>query len=75
MMQMTTFMVPNNEAIQGFFASMGPTLNATVMKNLAPFSDTFSIKAIGEVGEVSVMIRTVVKNTVAGQETLYWRIM
>jgi len=75
LMQMTTFMVPNNEAIQGFFNSMGPTLSPYFMKNLAPFSDTFSIRAVGQVGEVMVTIKTVVKNTVSGQEILYWREM
>jgi hypothetical protein len=45
------------------------------MKNLAPFSDTFSIKAVGEVGEVVVTVRAVVKNTQAGQEILYWHVM
>jgi len=74
-MQMTTFMVPNNEAIQAFFDSMGPTFNPYFMKNLAPFSDTFSIKAVGEVGEVMVTVRAVVKNTASGQEILYWRVM
>jgi len=74
-MQMTTFMVPNNEAIQAFFDSMGPTFSPYFMKNLAPFSDTFSIKAVGEVGEVVVTVRAVVKNTASGQEILYWRVM
>jgi hypothetical protein len=74
-MQMTTFMVPNNEAIQAFFDSMGPTFSPYFMKNLAPFSDTFSIKAVGEVGEVVVTVRAVVKNTLQGQEILYWRVM
>ena len=74
-MQMTTFMVPNNEAIQAFFDSMGPTFSPYFMKNLAPFSDTFSIKATGEVGEVVVTVRAVVKNTTSGQEILYWRVM
>jgi len=73
MMQMTTFMVPNNEAISGFFSSMGPILSAGFLKNLAPFSDTFSVEAVGQVGEVSVTIRTVLKNTASGQEILYWR--
>ena len=74
-MQMTTFMVPNNQAIQAFFDSMGPTFSPYFMKNLAPFSDTFSIKAVGEVGEVVVTVRAVVKNTASGQEILYWRVM
>jgi len=74
-MQMTTFMVPNNEAIQAFFDSMGPTFSPYFMKNLAPFSDTFTIKAVGEVGEVVVTVRAVVKNTASGQEILYWRVM
>ncbi len=75
LMQMTTFMVPNKEAIQGFFNSMGPTFSPYFLKNLAPFSDTFSVKAIGQVGEVAVTIRTVLKNTASGQEILYWREM
>jgi general secretion pathway protein K len=74
-MQMTTFMVPNNEAIQAFFDSMGPTFSPYFMKNLAPFSDTFTIKAVGEVGEVVVTVHAVVKNTASGQEILYWRVM
>jgi general secretion pathway protein K len=74
-MQWTTFMVPNNQAIQGFFTSMGPTLNPYFMKNLAPFSDTFTIQAEGRVGDVVVHIKTVVKNTASGQETMYWRVM
>ncbi|MBN2494038.1 MAG: general secretion pathway protein GspK [Deltaproteobacteria bacterium] len=75
LMQFTSFMVPNNQAIAGFFNSLGPSFNPYFMKNLAPFSDTFSIKAIGELGEVAVTIRTVVKNTASGQEVLYWRVM
>lgn len=75
MMQLTTFMVPNNDAIANFFSGIGPTLNADFMRNLAPFSDTFKIRALGEVGEVKVTIETVVKNTNAGQEVLYWRVM
>lgn len=75
LMQMTTFMVPNKEAIQGFFNSMGPTFSPYFMKNLAPFSDTFSVKAVGRVGEVKVTIRTVLKNTASGQEIMYWREM
>ena len=74
-MQMTTFMVPNNQAIEAFFNSLGPTFSPYFMKNLAPFSDTFSIEAQGQVGEVTVVIKTVVKNTASGQETLYWRVM
>jgi general secretion pathway protein K len=73
-MQWTTFSVPNNQAIQGFFSSMGPTFNAYFMKNLAPFSDTFTVKAEGRVGEVSVHIKTVLKNTGSGQEIMYWRV-
>ncbi len=75
LMQMTTFMVPNNQAIQSFFSSMGPTLNSYFMKNLAPFSDTFRVKAVGEVGDVAVTIQAVLKNTASGQEILYWRVM
>ncbi|MBW2699708.1 MAG: general secretion pathway protein GspK [Deltaproteobacteria bacterium] len=75
MMQFSSFMVPNNEAIAGFFSSMGPSLSPYFMKNLAPFSDTFSITATGTVGEVSVEIRSVVKNTNSGQEIMYWRVM
>ena len=75
LMQLTTFMVPNKEAIAGFFQSQGPSLNQYFLKNLAPFSDTFSIRAVGEINEVSVTIRAVVKNTAAGQEILYWRVM
>ena len=74
-MQWTTFTVPNNQAIQGFFSSMGPTFNPYFMKNLAPFSDTFSVKAQGRVGEVVVTIETVLKNTGSGQEIMYWRRM
>jgi general secretion pathway protein K len=75
LMQMTTFMVPNKEAIQGFFNSMGPTFSPYFLKNLAPFSDTFSVKAVGQVGEVAVTIQAVLKNTASGQEILYWREM
>lgn len=74
-MQFTTFTVPNNQAIQGFFSSMGPTFNPYFMKNLAPFSDTFKIKAEGRAGDVVVRIETVVKNTASGQETMYWRVL
>ncbi len=74
-MQWSTLMVPNNNAIKSFFNSMGPTLNPYFMKNLAPFSDTFSIHAEGRVGDVVVNIKTVVKNTVSGQELMYWRVM
>jgi general secretion pathway protein K len=74
-MQMSTFMVPDNQTIQGFFSSLGPTLNSYFLKNLAPFSDTFTVKASGEVGETSVSIKAVIKNTGAGQEILYWRVM
>lgn len=75
MMQMTTFMVPTSQAIQGFFNSMGPTLSADFMKSLAPFSDTFRVLAQGRSGEVTVEINTVLKNTVSGQEIMYWRVM
>jgi general secretion pathway protein K len=75
MMQLSTLMVPNTEAIQGFFMSMGPSFSPHFLKNLAPFSDTFSVKAIGEVGEITVTIQTIVKNTAGGQELLYWRVI
>jgi general secretion pathway protein K len=73
-MQWTTFMVPDNKTIAGFFDSLGPTFSQYFMKNLAPFSDTFKVKASGQVGEVTVNIETVVKNTTAGQEIMYWRV-
>lgn len=74
-MQWTTFTVPNNQAIQGFFSSMGPTFNPYFMKNLAPFSDTFKVKAEGRAGDVVVKIETVLKNTASGQEIMYWRVL
>ncbi len=75
MMQWTTFTVPTNQAIQAFFTSMGPTFNQYFLKNLAPFSDTFMVKAQGRMGEVVVNIKAVLKNTAAGQEIMYWRVM
>jgi len=74
-MQWTTFSVPNNQAIKRFFDSMGPTFSPYFMKNLAPFSDTFTVRAEGRAGEVVVNIKTVLKNTAAGQEIMYWRVM
>ncbi len=74
-MQWTTFTVPTNQAIQAFFSSMGPTLNQYFLKNLAPFSDTFTVKAQGRTGDVVVNIKAVLKNTAAGQEIMYWRVM
>ncbi|RME22116.1 MAG: hypothetical protein D6806_13465 [Deltaproteobacteria bacterium] len=73
LLQMTTFTVPNTQAIQAFFQSQGPAFNAYFLKNLAPFSDTFSVDAYGEAGEVRVKIHAVLKNTASGQEILYWR--
>jgi general secretion pathway protein K len=73
LMQFTTFLVPGKDAIASFFQSQGPVLSPYFMKNLAPFSDTFSIKASGRVGEVEVVLRAVVKNTASGQELVYWR--
>ncbi|NMB74570.1 MAG: general secretion pathway protein GspK [Myxococcales bacterium] len=75
LMQFSTFMVPDAKTIQEFFASQGPSFNAYFMKNLAPFSDTFTIQATGAVNDTSLSIRAVVKNTAAGQEILYWREM
>jgi general secretion pathway protein K len=75
LMQFSTFLVPDAKTIQEFFASQGPSFNAYFMKNLAPFSDTFTIQATGEVRDTSLTIRTVVKNTASGQEILYWREM
>ncbi len=72
-------MTPNAEQINMLFQSQGVALDPYFLKNVAPFSDTFSIKAIGELGdegeEVRVTIKAVVKNTLSGQEILYWRIM
>jgi general secretion pathway protein K len=73
LMQWTTFSVPNNQAIAGFFGGQGANLSSYFLKNLAPFSDTFTIQAEGEVGDVRVTVRAVVKNTNAGQEIMYWR--
>ncbi|HOX45267.1 MAG TPA: type II secretion system protein GspK [Myxococcota bacterium] len=75
LMQMSTFSVPNAQAIAGFFSGQGATLSPYFLKNLAPFSDTFSIQAEGSVGEVRVVLRAVVKNTNSGQEIMYWRVM
>jgi general secretion pathway protein K len=75
MMQFSTFMVPDSKTIQGFFSSQGPAFNQYFLKNVAPFSDTFSVKAEATVGETTVRIKTVLKNTVAGQEILYWNAM
>jgi hypothetical protein len=70
-----TFMVPNNQAIQSFFAALGSSLPKTFLDRTASFSDTYSVQAQGEVGETTVNIRTVVKNTTSGQEIMYWRVM
>jgi len=75
LMQMSTFSVPNAQAIAGFFGGQGATLSPYFLKNLAPFSDTFTILAEGTVGEVRVVLRAVVKNTASGQEIMYWRVM
>jgi len=73
LMQLTTFTVPNKDAIQAFFQGLGPSFSPYFLKNLAPFSDTFSVAATGEVGEVAVKLRAVLKNTGSGQEIIYWR--
>jgi hypothetical protein len=33
------------------------------------------VQGQGEVGETTVNIRTIVKNTTSGQEIMYWRVM
>jgi general secretion pathway protein K len=77
LMQATSFMVFNASDIQGYFNSNSQIvkLGGDFMKNVAQFSDTFSVRATGEVGETAVTIKTVLKNTALGQEVLYWRVM
>jgi general secretion pathway protein K len=75
LMQAMTFTVPDKTLILSIFQGYSLSFNSNFMKNVASSSDTFSVQATGEVGETNVTIRTVVKNTSAGQEILYWRIL
>ena len=76
LLQQTMFTVPNAQATAEFFKGVGVTLSPDFMNSVVvQFSDTFSIKAIGQVGEVQVAIKAVVKNTISGQEIMYFRIM
>jgi general secretion pathway protein K len=74
-MQAATFMVPDKQLTATILQSMGTVLPKAFLDRTASTSDTFSVQAQGEVGETTVTIKAVVKNTGAGQETLYWRVM
>jgi len=74
-LQQTTFAVLPTSAIIDFFTKQGIKMNADFVSTLKATSDTFSIQAVGEVGEVKVSIRAVVKNRLGGQEIVYWRVM
>ena len=75
LMQATLIMVPDKQGMQSFFAAQGTILSKDFLDRTASFSDTYSVQAQGEVGETTVTIRTIIKNTTSGQEIMYWRVM
>ncbi len=74
-MQQTTFSVMPTNLIIKFFTEQGIKISADFVSTLKPTSDTFSIQATGEVGDVKVNVRAVVKNRLGGQEIVYFRVM
>jgi general secretion pathway protein K len=76
-MRATSIFMPDTNNIGTFFElSTNVKFEKAFLKNSGSSSKIYRVQAQGEVGETTVTIRTVVRNSdLGGQDIMYWRVM